>query len=655
MENEAGLIFLLVFLANLPIYQTMIFAKRKVLLILILVLIGPSLGLAAKNKRLNFTALDKSLTLSPAVYIEQESLKLDPNLSQEIILKLDSSSLLNNIRKSDSFSIAVYENFESTRDYLGTQSFKVPKTKIPNFILKLDIGEFKASTKKLELDFYDVDESFVDTYKVTITAENFNNPVTVTTDPGVVCGASFGECQLDYFFSKAKFELASQRLWGPKVTKSASGDYVVSLPFVKTARPRNGFKTGKKGKKNKNDDGATSASTGDFFANATFENSRFIGDLFIEGGQDGYVLTSDANGQASWQEMQQVINVNAGGGSTVISSPSGEQVLVVSNDNEVSIGENVTNSKLNVTSNDGKGLIAAIDDPIYYNSIVSAINEEDIYRGLEVFRSQPGYKLSGGFNGYVLSAATIRARPKELPTWDTHPSFKVQGINLGSRVDDQVSNGTAFSHVEGLHMSYGIDETAFSANTYNTIYGIKLIPNVKSYGTVNNWYDLYITNQASITANVTNRWTIYSAPDAPAYFKGGIAINTTSPSSDLHVNADALFSNGSLATDQLVIRDSNSVQSLNTGDSIASTYSSVKVVGNAGPVTLTSNPQIAAGSDGQVIIIKGTDDVNTVTLVDGSGLSLIGDASFALGNKDTIMLMYDSDDSEWTELFRGDK
>lgn len=83
---------------------------------------------------------------------------------------------------------------------------------------------------------------------------------------------------------------------------------------------------------------------------------------------------------------------------------------------------------------------------------------------------------------------------------------------------------------------------------------------------------------------------------------------------------------------------------------ITVTKAIMRVVGDGGAVDITANPQIVAGTDGQVVIIQGTHDTNTVTLDDGNGLAL--SAQCVLAAQDNITLMYDSGDSEWIETSR---
>jgi hypothetical protein len=99
---------------------------------------------------------------------------------------------------------------------------------------------------------------------------------------------------------------------------------------------------------------------------------------------------------------------------------------------------------------------------------------------------------------------------------------------------------------------------------------------------------------------------------------------------------------------------SGSVQSLSVSDKIDFAYKRrVKVVGNGGAVTLTSTPTIKGAEDGQMIIIQGTSDTNTVTLQDGPTYKLSINGNCTLGNGDTISLVYDLSDAMFYETCRS--
>ena len=98
--------------------------------------------------------------------------------------------------------------------------------------------------------------------------------------------------------------------------------------------------------------------------------------------------------------------------------------------------------------------------------------------------------------------------------------------------------------------------------------------------------------------------------------------------------------------------------SLNAGSTLTITNTIMRVQGSFGPVTL-GLPSLSAGNDGQLIIIQGTNDANTVSFVDdgstpGTLMELNDDSAMVLGNGDTITLVYSASDSRWYEVSRSD-
>lgn len=82
----------------------------------------------------------------------------------------------------------------------------------------------------------------------------------------------------------------------------------------------------------------------------------------------------------------------------------------------------------------------------------------------------------------------------------------------------------------------------------------------------------------------------------------------------------------------------------------ASTYQNISFIqGSGGAVTVTANPQVAAGSSvGQTLSLIGRSATNTVTLADGTGLSLNG---AWVGGLDSILnLVWDG--TNWAETSR---
>lgn len=88
-----------------------------------------------------------------------------------------------------------------------------------------------------------------------------------------------------------------------------------------------------------------------------------------------------------------------------------------------------------------------------------------------------------------------------------------------------------------------------------------------------------------------------------------------------------------------------------TDADIPATRTIMRVAGNGGAVT---NIGLADGEDdGQMVILQGTSDANTVTLTDNRNCQLSGGANMTLGNGDTIQLIWDEGDSDWYEVSRS--
>jgi len=96
-----------------------------------------------------------------------------------------------------------------------------------------------------------------------------------------------------------------------------------------------------------------------------------------------------------------------------------------------------------------------------------------------------------------------------------------------------------------------------------------------------------------------------------------------------------------------------STVTLLAADTISDQFQFVRISGNGGAVTLTSDPQIDTPTDGksQMITLFGGSDTNTVTIKDGQGLRLKAD--FTMGLEDTLTLAYHSGFGDWIEVARS--
>lgn len=112
----------------------------------------------------------------------------------------------------------------------------------------------------------------------------------------------------------------------------------------------------------------------------------------------------------------------------------------------------------------------------------------------------------------------------------------------------------------------------------------------------------------------------------------------------------AIDVNGTLKLLRTVYQPSE-VASITAEGGITVTNTVMRIQGDGGAVTVTANPQIAAGVDGEFLIVEGKSDTNTITLVDGNGIHVHG--SVTLFDEDYVIFVYDEGGALWDEIARS--
>jgi hypothetical protein len=93
---------------------------------------------------------------------------------------------------------------------------------------------------------------------------------------------------------------------------------------------------------------------------------------------------------------------------------------------------------------------------------------------------------------------------------------------------------------------------------------------------------------------------------------------------------------------------------LNAYDQIRVEAGIMRIEGaSAGTTTLTSDPQITAGEDGQSLTVEGMSDTNKVKFVNGNGLQLSGGVDYEMGEGDVISFHYNKKRNIWIENSRS--
>jgi hypothetical protein len=121
---------------------------------------------------------------------------------------------------------------------------------------------------------------------------------------------------------------------------------------------------------------------------------------------------------------------------------------------------------------------------------------------------------------------------------------------------------------------------------------------------------------------------------------GNVGIGTTAPVGALEVS-------GRVAVTPSAVTNITAVGGVTVTSGV------MRIQGSGGAVNITADPQISAGTDGEILILIGQSNVNTVRFDDGAGMQIAGGTSFTMGLYDTLQLVYDAGTGFWVEVGRS--
>lgn len=136
-------------------------------------------------------------------------------------------------------------------------------------------------------------------------------------------------------------------------------------------------------------------------------------------------------------------------------------------------------------------------------------------------------------------------------------------------------------------------------------------------------------------------------------------VTNTSSATAITTNIGVDIAALSTATTNIGIRNADTTvytpagaQSISaTSSSLTPSATALQVTATGAIGTLTSNPQVSDGVDGQIIHIVYSQAANSFTFADGNGLQLAGTMLMDQGN--TLTLMYNSALGDWVEIARA--
>ncbi len=354
------------------------------------------------------------------------------------------------------------------------------------------------------------------------------------------------------------------------------------------------------------------------------------GSVLIRDGsqQAGYILSSDANGLASWQPPSVASSEWTDGGTFLYPADSSGAESVVIGATTVGAGDIVLGADgsaiFNQQGANADFTVESITDP---HAIFVDASSNQIAMGT-------GTPVSG-------AKLTVNGR--------------IAATDFTGRLQDPTINGV---------MQFGANSLI---NGAVTVHGVIFSEGLDTNGQVVTAGSFVGSGLGLTNINATNISSgTLDAARLPASFSGaGItglnASNIATGTLDAARLPSSFTVTGAIGAGSLtgtMILSASPATPVSNNSTLAVTHSLMRIQGSGGPATLNAATQIAAGTDGQVLIIRGLSNTNNVTIISGGGVTLNSSVPFIIGDKDTLTLVYDalinSGAGGWVELSRMD-
>lgn len=244
-----------------------------------------------------------------------------------------------------------------------------------------------------------------------------------------------------------------------------------------------------------------------------------------------------------------------------------------------------------------------------------------------------GEVQQGGDNAFIASNPAVVAHPTVFTSF--------------------ISSGTGDTGSLRTISNYTVMVPSFLGGKPTDIYGYSCAN--QGLSGITNAYAIYLLKQSGATNNagivldgdgIGSDILFGDGQDARIFYDG----------TDLIIDPDVVGSGSLKITGQVVHDEETVYTSLSLSISAAGGITPVKtlhrIAGDGGPIDITADPQIAAGTDGQILILEGGSDSNTVQLDTGNGVHLHEDRAI-FSDMDMMTLHYNAIDSAWHEISRN--
>jgi hypothetical protein len=351
-------------------------------------------------------------------------------------------------------------------------------------------------------------------------------------------------------------------------------------------------------------------------SNSTSTNTTLLGTTTVNGTLSivsgapgvGKVLTSNGSGVATWQAVSAASSEYTDGGDT-----RGKSRILGNNDNYSLSFETNNGTRLHIAAGGNIGVGNLNPNALLtVNGTVSLLSQSSAPSATAGF----GKLYVNGNNLYFKDGAN-----------------NITKINLAGGGSTGSGNGNLNNLVEDTSPQLG-GNLDVNGQQITSAGGANIVVQANGTGTL-------VINEAGNASDtriegdsLANLFFVDASAD-------NIGINYANPGARLTVNG----------TTALV---PSSTTNIVGAAGLTVTNGIMRIQGNGGAVTVSANPQIADGVDGQVVVIKASNNTNTVKFNSGSGLRLQGNLPFTMGLGDMLTLMYDAGEDLWIEVSRAD-
>ncbi len=524
--------------------------------------------------------------------INEKSLDLNLAKTRNLRLRLKVKDLFQSIPNAAGFKVELYEVNQGQEDkFISTQTLTINRgAGNRNRIISIDAGKFTTTGKTLKFVLYDTEGNYVNTYQSGITATN------ISSQP-----SSSGNVDLPDANCGGTFDDCQLDQFFRKVTFEAKKQRQASTRIVKDENgfyrvtipvPRDAFKAYRGSRIRTSRTGGGSGTDNGAGASNFGETIDASVLRLGESALDHTALSYDATNN----QLEIGFATSTG------------KAVVVGDDGKVGIGVDPATAFLHVRNGNTTTPSIKLNPGVLTTTPQNGAVEFD---GSNLYFTKQGVRslIGAGAAGATGPQGPQGATGPQGPQGIQGPAGSVGNVSKLVAPDGSPDPAVAVDN-EG---NVGIGLT-------NPTQKLEVVGNVKA--------TRFIGDGSGLT---------------------GIAVNNTT------IN-NTIINGGTANLDKLILKPVSQTN-LTTVNPIQATGSLIRVQGASGPVDYpVGATQISASgvADGQVIVIKGLSNPNSVTLDDGNGLDLNGGVKFIIGAGDTITLVYDALTGNWIEITRTD-